>query len=129
MGKHDGNNIIAIGAATMGLSSAAIIICLCMFYGSIYMDTGFALALIIILLFLTFFAGSVVLIVGIVIKIIRTDKKETVKEKPLIVNEKETKPAEKFEKPKDTSGMIKCPYCGKEQQKNSFGCIFCHAKF
>ena len=36
-----------------------------------------------------------------------SEVKETVKEKPLIVNEKETKPAEKFEKPKDTSGMIK----------------------
>ena len=130
MGKPDGNNIMAIGAAIMGLSLAAIFVCACMFCGSIYYDTGIWLALVVILLMLAFMVGFIVLFVGIVIKAIQSEKKKDVITKPVNMPAKETTPTvNEDKKPIDTSGMIKCPYCGKEQKKNSFGCIFCHEKF
>lgn len=28
----------------------------------------------------------------------------------------------------DKGGTFKCPYCGREQEKNTFECIYCHHK-
>ena len=129
MGRPEGNNTIAIGATIMGLSLVVGFICLMMFYGSYFYDAGLAMALIVIFCMLSFIAGFFVLSAGILIKLIHLGKNESVAANPVNITVKETSSTEKKEQPTDTTGMVTCPFCGKEQKKNSFGCIFCHEKF
>ena len=129
MGRPEGNNTIAIGATIMGLSLVAGFICTMMFFGSYYYDTGVGLAFAVLFCWLSFFAGFVVLVIGLVIKLIHLGNNEKVESKPVNINVKETTSTEKKAQPIDTTGMVTCPYCGREQAKNSFGCIYCHEKF
>lgn len=127
----DGKNIMAIGGATMGISAALIFICMCMFYA---MSTTFAditpLLILVPLLMLAFLAGFGILFVGVVIFAIQSGQKSDVTQKPLEFKEKETTVSSvSYEKNEDKDGMVTCPHCGKEQRKNSFGCIYCHEKF
>ena len=131
MNGPDGKNIMAIGGTTMGVSAVLIFICFCMFYS---MSTTYGdimpLLIVLLLLILAFLAGFGILNVGVIIFAIRSGKKSDVTVKPTVINVKEpTVPSVSHEKTEDTAGMVTCPYCGKEQRKNSFGCIFCHEKF
>ena len=128
----DGKNVMAIGGATMGISAALLFICLCMFYS---MSTTYAdvtpLLIIVPLLMLAFLAGFGILFVGVIIIAIQSGQKSDVTGKPLDLNVKEsTASSVSYEKNEDAAeGMVICPHCGKEQRKNSFGCIYCHEKF
>ena len=131
MNGPDGKNIMAIGGATMGISAVLIFICICMFYS---MSTTYAditpLLILVPLLMLAFLAGFGILFVGVIIFAVQSGKQSKKTEKPSVLNVKETtEPSVSYEKTEDTAGMVTCPYCGKEQRKNSFGCIYCHEKF
>ena len=127
----DGKNVMAIGGATMGISAALIFICVCMFYS---MSTTYAdvtpLLILVPLLMLAFLAGFGILFVGVIIIAVQSNQKSDVTEKPLDLNVKEsTASSVSYEKSEEKDGLVICPHCGKEQRKNSFGCIYCHEKF